>query len=131
MALTHPQNMDELIYFTNRTILDGGKIKAWVYKKECPECGKGRMGKPVEKGKVKIRASEYVCPECSYSEEKKEHEESLTVEVAYTCPFCKHIGEATTPYKRKTWKGVPSYVFVCEGCGEKIGISKKMKAPKK
>lgn len=130
MALEIPESMDELIYFTNRTV-ETGKIKAWVYKADCPECGKAKMGKPVEKGKVKVRAKEYVCPDCGFTEEKKEHEEKLTVEVLYTCPHCGHDGEATTLFKRKTFQGVPSYVFVCDGCGQKIGITKKMKAAKK
>ena len=134
MAVQAPTSMDDLVYFTNRVHdIDGGKakIKAWVYRKECPSCGKAKMGKPVNKGKVKVRSPEYVCPECGYTEEKKEHEDTLTVEVQYTCPYCGHSGEATTPYTRKTWNGVKAYVFVCDSCGKKIGITKKMKAPKK
>jgi predicted RNA-binding Zn-ribbon protein involved in translation (DUF1610 family) len=126
-----PQSMEEVIYFTNRTLEGNGKVMAWVYKKDCPECGKAKMGKPVEGGKVKIRAKEYVCPECGHSEEKKEHEESLTVDVKYTCPQCGESGETTTEYKRKSFNGVPSYVFACETCGKKIAITKKMKKGKK
>jgi predicted RNA-binding Zn-ribbon protein involved in translation (DUF1610 family) len=126
-----PESMDEVIYFTNRTIDNDGKIKAWVYKADCPKCGKAKMGKPVEKGKVKIRAKEYVCPECGYTEEKKEHEDKLTVEIKYTCPYCGDEGEATTEYIRKTFEGVPSHVFECVACGKKIGITKKMKKAKK
>jgi len=126
-----PESMDECIYFTNRTLENDGRIKAWVYKADCPECGNDKMGKPVVKGKVKIRAKEYVCPGCGHTEEKLEHEENLTVDVIYTCPHCGHEGETTTSYKRKTFEGVPSHVFVCEGCDKKIGITKKMKKPKK
>ena len=129
--ITEPESMDECIYFTNRTLENNGKIKAWVYKADCPECGKAKMGKPVVKGKVKIRAKEYVCPECGHTEEKSEHEPKLDVEVIYTCPYCGKSGEATTPYVRKTWQGVKAYVFTCDGCNEKIGITKKMKKSKK
>ena len=122
--------MDDLIYFTRR-VIGNGKARAWVRKKECPKCHKAKMGKPVEKGKVKIRAKEYTCPECGFTEEKVEHEESLTLEAKYTCPHCGKEGEGTTLYKKKTFEGVPSYVVECEHCKGKIGISKKMKEGKK
>ncbi len=91
------------------------------------------MGKPVnpKTGKVKSRADIYVCPECGHEVNSKEFDETLKVEIQYTCPFCGKSGEATTEYKRKSYKGVKAYVFVCEHCGEKIGITKKMKVPKK
>ncbi|MBR9690706.1 hypothetical protein GOV08_03395 [Candidatus Woesearchaeota archaeon] len=125
-----PDSMDEVIYFTNREIGDGN-AKAWVYKALCPKCKKGKMGKPVKDGKVKIRAKEYVCPECGFTEEKKEHEGKLMMEIVYTCPHCSHKGEAKTEFKRKTFEGVSSYVFECRGCNKKLAITKKMKAPKK
>lgn len=132
MAVTEPESMEELVYFTNRIVEEGkGRIKAWVYKKTCPKCGKAKMGKPVEKGKVKIRAKEYTCPECGFTEEKKEHEESLTLEAKYTCPSCGKEGENTTLYKRKTFMGVPAYVVECCNCNTKIPITKKMKDIKK
>ena len=121
-----PESMTDCLYFTNR-----GDILAWVYRKECPECHKAKMGKPVEKGKVKTRAKEYVCPECGYSEEKQEHEESCEVQAQYTCPECGKEGESSTPYKRKSYKGVPSYILECEHCGGKIPLTKKLKEPKK
>ncbi|MBW2989340.1 hypothetical protein KY358_03410 [Candidatus Woesearchaeota archaeon] len=132
MQVKEPESMGELIYFTNRT-LEGGKgsIRAWVYKKLCPKCGKAKMGKPVEKGKVKIRANEYVCPECGFTEEKKEHEESLQLEAKYTCPSCGKEGESSALYKRKTFMGVPAYVVECGSCGSKIPLTKKMKDVKK
>ncbi len=130
--VTEPESMEDLIYFTNRTIEEGkGKIKAWVYKKMCPQCNKAKMGKPVDKGKVKIRAKEYVCPECGFTEEKKEHEESLQLEAKYTCPQCQKEGESTTMYKRKSFMGVPAYVVECQHCSAKIPLTKKMKAVKK
>ena len=124
--------MDECIYFTNRTLEGGkGRIRAWVYKKMCPKCGKAKMGKPVEKGKVKIRAEEYKCPECGFTEEKVEHEESLILEAKYTCPSCGKDGESTAPYKRKSFMGVKAYIVECSNCKAKIPVTKKMKAVKK
>jgi predicted RNA-binding Zn-ribbon protein involved in translation (DUF1610 family) len=131
MALKQPESMDDLLYFTRRTLEPKGRVMAWAFKKDCPECGKALMGKPVEKGKVKIRAKEYVCPECGHTEDKAEHEKTVELNVQYTCPKCEHQGEATTPYKRKTFKGVKAFVVQCEECGEKIPVTKKMKEPKK
>lgn len=130
MSLKTPESMDECLYFSNRSIGDG-QVMAWVYRKQCPKCKKAKMGKPVEKGKVKTRAKEYVCPECGYTEEKAEHEESLSLEAQYTCSYCGKEGEATTQYKRKKFKGVDAYVIVCEHCNEKILITKKLKDIKK
>lgn len=127
--VTIPESTEDLIYFTRRAV-DNGKIMAWVYKKQCPQCNKAVMGKPVEKGKVKIRAKEYVCPSCGFTEEKIAHEEQLTMEIQYTCPYCKKSNETTTLYKRKNFDGIPSYVFVCVDCGKKIAITKKMKQKK-
>lgn len=129
MALTPPKSMQECIYFTNRSS-GAGSIKAWVYRKPCPKCKKATMGKPVDKGKVKIRATEYVCPSCGFTEDKKAHEESLTLEAKFTCPSCKKEGEGTTQYKRKSFQGVPSYVVSCPHCAAKIPITKKLKDPK-
>ena len=123
--------MDDCLYFTRRSLENSGNAIAWVERRECPKCKKATMGKPVEKGKVKIRATKYVCPACDYSEEKQEHEDASTVKIIYTCPYCSHKGEATTPYKRKKFGGVDAYVFVCEKCNEKIGITKKMAEKKK
>lgn len=128
--MQEPTNMDELLYFTNR-LTPELKIKAWTRKKKCPKCQKALMGKPVSKGKVKIRATEYVCPACGFSEEKLTHEASLTLEAIYTCPKCKKNGTSTAPFKRKTYMGVPSFIVECEHCGEKIALTKKLKAPKK
>ena len=65
MTIKEPGSMDELIYFTNRSVGDGN-VMCWVYKGPCPQCGEGMMGKPKDEktGKPKIRAKEYVCPEC-------------------------------------------------------------------
>jgi len=133
MALREPQSMGEVVYFTRRTMGEGGKgkIMAWVYRMDCPKCKKAKMGKPAEGGKVKIRAEEYVCPACGFTESKEVHEPKLTVEVIYTCPFCGNQGEAATPYKRKSFEGVKAYVFECSKCRKKIGITKKMKEAKK
>jgi len=130
MELRFPDSMDECVYFTRRKI-DNGNAVAWVFREMCPKCKKALMGKPVEKGKVKIRATEYVCPECGYTVPKGEYEDSLTVNIEYTCPHCMHEGKTQASYKRKKFKGVDSIVFVCDKCGEKIPITKKMKALKK
>lgn len=124
-----PESMDGLVYFTRRKIGDNGRAMAWVEREDCPECGKALMGKPrKDNGKVKVRAKKYVCEECGYEVPKKEYEETLTLKVNYTCPFCGHEGGAKTPYKRRTYKGAKSFVFKCEECNEKIPITKKMKA---
>lgn len=133
MALRIPESMEECLYFTNRSLGEDGQAMAWVYRKDCPECKKSKMGKPVDPktGRSKIRAKEYVCPSCSYTEEKAEHEASLDLEVKYTCPACLKEGEGTTKYVRKTFKGVKACVIECEHCSEKIPITKKLKEPKK
>ena len=88
------------------------------------------MGKPRDPktGAAKIRAKEYVCPECNHTVEKIEYEDTLTANIAYTCPHCKNQGETTTPFKRKSFEGVKAIVFLCEKCKQKIPITKKMKA---
>jgi predicted RNA-binding Zn-ribbon protein involved in translation (DUF1610 family) len=127
MALQLPDSMEELVYWTSRAVGDG-YVKAWVYREDCPECGKALMGKPRDnKGKVKIRATVYECPECHYKVGKQEYEDTLTANVLYTCPKCKFEGEIQIPYKRKKFQGADSLVFACEKCKEKIPITKKMK----
>ena len=69
--------------------------------------------------------------------ELEEHEETLTCEAKYTCPKCKHEGEASMPFKRKNIKvfdeekqkkvSVSAVPFNCEKCEEQILITKKMK----
>lgn len=85
------------------------------------------MGKPVVKGEVKIKAQEYVCPGCGYTEPKEEHEAGLKLEVHYTCPECRKEGESTGEYKRKRYKGVPSYIVLCQHCQAKIALTRKLK----
>lgn len=131
MDVKQPESMDELVYFSRRTLEPKGRAIAWAYKKECPKCKKALMGKPVEKGKVKIRATEYVCPECGYDEPKAEHEKELVMYVEYDCPACDHHAIGSTSYVPKTFQGVKSRVVACDACGEKIAITKKMKDPKK
>ena len=131
MTLTPPETMDGCLYFTNRVLDPQGNLLAWVHKEECSACHKAKMGKPVVKGKVKIRAKEYECPECGHTEEKTEHEESCTLHAVYTCPACGKDGEGSTPYKRKSYKGVQAFLIECQHCQEKIPITKKLKAIKK
>ena len=131
MALREPESMEECVYFTRRTMGDKGNIVAWTFREKCPKCKKELMGKPVEKGKVKIRAKEYKCPGCGYTVSAEEYEPTLTVNVKYTCPECGNEGETTTQYKRKSWQGTKAYVFTCQKCKATIGITKKLKEPKK
>lgn len=130
MALREPKSMDELFYFTNRTLENGGWIKAWVYRPDSPS-GKGKLGKPVnpKTGKPKPRATYYV------DDDGKEYpcaeiDPTLHMEIKYKSPFTGEEGETTIPYKRKTYLGVPSFVFE-DAEGNKIPITKKMKEPKK
>ena len=133
--LKEPESMDELVYFTNRTLEfeDSGVGKAKKRKKKvnCPKCKKGLMGKPVEKGKVKIRATEYECPECGHRIPKDEYEESLTACAKYVCPFCLKEEEQELPFKRKNINGVKTLRVICKSCDGKIDVTKKMKEPKK
>jgi predicted RNA-binding Zn-ribbon protein involved in translation (DUF1610 family) len=130
MALKEPESMDDLIYFTNRT-LGNGTAKVWVYKQLCPKCHKSKIGKPVENGKVRIRATEYVCKDCGFSAEKTKYEESLEAEAKYTCPACGFAGEAKIPFIRKNIEGVKTLRFNCSKCKANIDVTKKMKEPKK
>lgn len=131
MALEVPTSMGDCLYFSNRS-LGEGNVMAWVYRKQCPECGKARMGKPVDAktGKVKSRAKEYTCPGCGFTESKAEHEESCELQARYTCPECSKDGEGTTPYVRKSYKGTKAFIIECEHCSAKIPITKKLKEPK-
>lgn len=138
MALREPESMDELVYFTRRQLKDG-EVMAWVYRGDCPECGKGKMGKPIDPKtkKVKTRAKEYECPECHHTVQKEEYEDTLTAEAKYTCPHCGKEGESTAPYKRKSVRvedeesgkmtTMKVLRFSCEHCGKNVDIAQKMK----
>ena len=126
-----PNSVEECVYFTNR-IIDSGRAMAWVFRKECPKCKKGIMGKPQKKnGKIDKKADHYVCYSCGYEGSNEQVEDSLTINVEYKCQHCGNEGETTTEYKRKTFEGVPSYVFECQKCKKKIGLTKKLKESKK
>jgi len=140
MTIKEPENMDELVYFTNRQLSGGkGTVTAWTYKEKCPKCGKGIMGKPkdAKTGKVKIRATEYECPECKYSAPKEAYEDTLTCQAKYKCPKCSFEGDIEMPFIRKKVqlfdeetqkkKSVDALQFQCKKCSEKINITKKMK----
>lgn len=138
MTLKEPESASECVYFTNRIIKEG-YIQAWVFKEECPKCKKSLMGKPKnpKTGRPKIRAEEYICESCGHKEEKKEHEERLTCNIKYKCPYCKHEGEAKVPFVRERFsrfnekkqkrESMDAVLFNCSKCGEKIAITKKMK----
>ncbi len=123
--MKQPESVDECLYFTRRKFEPKGGAVAWVFRKQCPKCKEGLMKKP------KKTSPTYDCPKCGYAEPKKEHEETAELNIEYECPKCGHKGETTVEYKRRTWQGVKAYVFKCEECGEKIGLTKKMKEPKK
>lgn len=139
MALRQPESMEECVYFTKRNIGEKGKVKVWVFRENCPKCGKALMGKPRDEktGKVKIRAKEYICPECGYKMEKEEYEDTLTANISYTCPKCGHQGEIPIPFRRKKIRvfdkvkqkkvTADALVFHCKNCDEKINVTKKMK----
>jgi len=131
MALQIPDSMDEIVYFTNRSI-DNGKAIMWVPRQQCPKCKKAQMGKPIsDEGKVKIRATEYTCPSCKHTVEKAEYEDTLTAEVIYTCPTCGFNDEYTGPFKRKKIDGAETFRFQCSKCHANIDVTKKMKEKKK
>ena len=131
MPLKKPSSVQECVYFTNR-IMGSGRAMAWVFRKECPKCKEGIMGKPQKKhGKIDKKADHYVCYSCGYKESNEQVENSLVLNVEYKCPYCGHEGEATSDYKRKTFEGMPSYVFECQKCRKKSGLTKKLKEGKK
>ena len=90
------------------------------------------MSKPQKKGgKIDKKADCYVCSSCNYKESNEQVENNLVLNVEYKCPHCGNEGETTSEYKMKKFEGVPSYVFECQNCHRKIGLSKKLKAGKK
>lgn len=129
-----PESMDELVYFTNRSLGEAGEgyIICWVKREKCPKCKVGMMAKPKDPktGKPKIRATEYVCPECSFSMEKKAHEASLKAQANYKCPECGNENCAEVPFTRKKIQGVDTLRFNCGKCKANIDVTKKMKAKK-
>ena len=131
MQLKKPNNVEECLYFTNRSIGEGFAV-AWVYRPVCEKCNKGRMGKPLKKdGKPMRKAEYYECPECKHQVPNEELEAKLKVEIEYQCPHCGNQGMTVTECERVTFEGVKAYVFECEKCNKKIGITKKMKKTKK
>ena len=136
--MREPTSVDECVYFTNRTF-DKGKARAWVFRENCEKCGQALMGKPRDPktGKPKIRAKEYVCPKCNHTEQKEEHEEKLTANIKYTCPYCSNQGEIQILFKRKKVQRLDEETgkketvevlrFQCSKCSKNIDITKKMK----
>ena len=127
-TLKQPQSMDELMYFSRRTVMDG-RVVAWVFKPQCPECGDDRLEKPTnpKTGKKKTRSSKFVCETCGYEEKKKKTEERATVNIHYICPHCEHEGDTTTKYDRRTYLGKKAFVFKCDECWQEIPITKRVK----
>lgn len=139
MAMQFPDSMDELVYFTRRKLDTDGKAIAWVYRQDCPKCKKAKMGKPVDEktGKPKTRAKEYVCPACGYTVPKDEYEETLQLDVMYTCPHCHKEGEYSGPFHRKSIRifdvekqkkvAAKGVKFKCQHCQGEMVITQKMK----
>ncbi|MFT4311988.1 MAG: hypothetical protein ACMXYF_02060 [Candidatus Woesearchaeota archaeon] len=130
MALNEPTSMEDLLYFTNRTLENGGWAKAWVYRPEAPS-GKGKLGKPKDPktGKTKVRSTVYVDDDGN-EYPKSEIDPTLLLEIKYRSPFTGEEGETTVPFKRKKYKGVDAFVFE-DAQGNKIPITKKLKEIKK
>ena len=130
MTLKEPESMDELFYFTRRTLENGGWIRAWVYRPEAPS-GKGLLSKPVDEktGRPKVRSTVYVDDEGN-EYPCKEINKDLKLEIKYKSPHTQKEGETTVPFVRKTYMGVKAFVFEDQE-GNKIAITKKMKEPKK
>lgn len=138
MTLKQPTSAEECVYFTRR-LIGKGKAKTWVFKKQCPKCQEGLMGKPKDPktGRPKIRAKEYTCANCDYTVEQKEYENTLTANIEYICPHCSYEGEIQIPFIRKKIKifneegqkkkTAEALRFACSKCGENIDITKKMK----
>ena len=82
-------------------------------------------------GKIDKKAEYYACYSCGYQEPNEQVENSLLINVEYKCPHCGNEGETTSEYKRKVFEGIPSYVFECQQCRKKIGLTKKLKDTKK
>ena len=79
MPLKKPNSMDECHYFTNRTVGEG-RIMAWVFRKQCPKCKKGIMGKPLKKnGKIDRKSPEDACLKCGFRMPAEEAENGLSV----------------------------------------------------
>lgn len=130
MALIEPQNMDDLFYFTRRKLENGGWIKAWVYRPPSPD-GKGLLSKPTnpKTGKPKVRSKIYV-DDAGNEYSVEEINKTTMLEIKYKSPYTGEEGETQIPYVRKKFKGVDAFVFEDQE-GNKIPITKKMKAPKK
>lgn len=128
----YPESMDDLLYFTNRKLPNGTKIIAYVERKRCPECGEADMGKPINEktGRPKTRSKTYECPECGYEESKKEHEKSLELQIQYTNPEATKLKKTTSPYERRTWRGMKAFIFHNEFLDERYGITKRLKIKK-
>jgi ssDNA-binding Zn-finger/Zn-ribbon topoisomerase 1 len=127
MSFDIPTSMEELVYFTNRKF-DKGKVICWVYREDCPKCGKVKMTKPqADDGHIQIRAKFYECQACHNKVDKNEYEDSLEAFIIYSCPHCSYEAEQKVPFRRKKVKGVEALVFHCQKCNGKIYVSKKMK----
>jgi len=133
--MREPTSMEECVYHTIQTIGEG-RVRVWVFRENCPKCGKTLMSKPKDPktGKFKIRAKEYICSECGHIEEIGEYTEKLDANIQYICPHCKYQGELQVSFRRKKTKVFDerkqkevykqALVFKCQKCDKEIKIAK-------
>ncbi len=128
MGIEEPESMENLMYVTNRRLGDG-KIMAWTYRVDCPECDEEYLTKPSKKtGKgPNTRAKKYTCDNCGFEMPEEDVRDAAVLQAKYTCPHCGEKGTAETDYKREKYKGTKAYIFTCEHCDEEIPLTKKMK----
>ncbi|MBI2667567.1 hypothetical protein HYX17_02220 [Candidatus Woesearchaeota archaeon] len=133
--IREPASMDECVYHTIRTIGEG-RVRLWVLREKCPQCGKALMAKPKDPktNRFKTRAKEYICSECGHTEDIEKYAEKLDANIQYTCPYCKNNGELVTPFRRKRTKILDedkqkevykeALIFKCGKCDKEIKVAK-------
>jgi transcription elongation factor Elf1 len=128
MSLNEPEDMSNLVYFTNRKLGDG-KIMAWAERPDCPECQEAQLSKPEKKTGPgpNTRAKKYTCNNCDFEMHEDDLREVCTLKATYTCPHCGEEGESTGEYERTKYQGTKAYVLECEHCDGRLPLTKKMK----
>jgi len=136
--LTKPNDIEELLYFSQRDFDEGGEFKAWVFKPTCEKCGaklgfKGKGSKCPDCGentlrKKSARSKEFYCNTCETKKNAlvcegcntgfRKDDLNLQMNIEYTCPHCKEQLEAQIPWKKKG----KSIIFKCIKCDGKLTI---------